>query len=124
MEGWDPCFVGLRKGRKCKLTQPPPHRIVPSFRAGGKSLTLKGHGKGVRSVAFSADDRLLLTASDDKSVKLWSVASRKFRGGLQGHSHWVRSAVFGPGDRTALSGGDDRTAKVGGWVGLWCARSV
>lgn len=80
--------------------------------AGGKSLTLKGHGKGVRSVAFSRDGQLLLTASDDKAVKLWSVASRKFRGGLQGHSHWVRSAVFGPGDGTALSGGDDRTAKV------------
>lgn len=66
----------------------------------------------MRSVAFSGDGQLLLTGSDDKAVKLWSVASRKFRGGLQGHSHWVRSAVFGPGDGTALSGGDDRTAKV------------
>jgi WD40 repeat protein len=68
----------------------------------------------VRSVAFSADDQFLLTASDDKSVKLWSVGNRKFRGGLQGHSHWVRSAVFGPGDRTVVSGGHDRTAKVRG----------
>lgn len=66
----------------------------------------------MRSATFSPDGQLLLTASDDKSVKLWAVANRKFRGGLQGHSHWVRSAVFGPGAKTVLSGGDDRTAKV------------
>ncbi len=38
--------------------------------ARGESTVLKGHSGGVRSVAFSRDCRQLITASDDKTVKV------------------------------------------------------
>jgi len=78
----------------------------------GKSNVLKGHSGAVRSVCFSADSRFLLTASDDKTMKLWSLPTRKFQCSLSGHSNWVRSGVLSPDTRLALSGSDDKTVKL------------
>lgn len=44
----------------------------------GKSSTLKAHTQPVRSVDFSADGNLLLTASDDKSMKIFRTMDKKF----------------------------------------------
>ncbi len=37
---------------------------------GGTSTSVKAHAAGVQSVNFSADGRFLLTAGDDKAVKV------------------------------------------------------
>ena len=39
--------------------------------------TLKGHSKGVRSVAFSPDGKYVATGGDDKTIKLWEVSTKK-----------------------------------------------
>jgi WD40 repeat protein len=35
--------------------------------------TCRGHSQVVNSVAFSLDDKLFASGSDDRSVKLWSA---------------------------------------------------
>ena len=62
----------------------------------------------MRSVSFAADGRFLLTASDDKTVKMWSLPNQRFKGSFSGHLNWVRSAEFAPDGRLAVSCGDDK----------------
>lgn len=57
---------------------------------------IKAHTGGVRCVAFSPDSTSLLSASDDKTIKMWSIAGHKFKQTLSGHSNWVRAARFSP----------------------------
>ena len=73
---------------------------------------MRGHSGAVRSVTFSADSKFLLTASDDKTLKVWSLPTRKFQCSLSGHSNWVKSGVFSPDTRLALSGSDDKTVRL------------
>ena len=72
----------------------------------GQSTVLKAHGGTVRSVSFSSDGASLLTASDDKTMKVWSVPAQRFGCTLSGgHTNWIRSANFSPDDRTSKSAG-------------------
>mmetsp|Transcript_59023 Transcript_59023/g.140949 ORF Transcript_59023/g.140949 Transcript_59023/m.140949 type:complete len:489 (-) Transcript_59023:179-1645(-) len=74
---------------------------------------VKLHFSPVRACDISPDERLLLTASDDKMIKLTSMQDLRFVRSLIGHSHWVRSAVFAPsGGHLAASAGDDRTVRL------------
>ena len=52
------------------------------------------------SVAFSPDGKILASGSDDKTIKLWDVASGEELRRLTGHSSWVRSVVFSPDGET------------------------
>ena len=40
----------------------------------GESTVFKAHTGTVRSVDFSSDGQSLVTASDDKSVKVWTLS--------------------------------------------------
>lgn len=55
---------------------------------------------------------MLLSASDDKTVKVWALPTQRFMFTLSGHMNWVRSAQFSPDCRLAVSGGDDKTMRV------------
>ena len=37
--------------------------------------TISGHKLGISDVAWSTDSRLLVSASDDKTLKIWELAS-------------------------------------------------
>ncbi|MBS0554587.1 MAG: hypothetical protein JSS47_19000, partial [Proteobacteria bacterium] len=72
----------------------------------------------VLSVAFHPHDRdVLLTASSDRAVRLWTLGTGEGSGPVQllvlrGHKGAVGSAVFSPDARYVLSAADDGTARL------------
>ncbi|CAG1770631.1 partial putative serine/threonine-protein kinase PkwA, partial [uncultured bacterium] len=74
--------------------------------------TLIGHNGNVNQLTFSADGQLLATASEDKTVRLWNVATGQSIRSLVGHSNMVFSVQFiGNGD-TLLSASFDSTVRL------------
>ena len=72
--------------------------------------TLTGHSDWVDSVAISLDGRTLASGSEDKTIKIWNLATGQLIRTLSGHSSGVNSVAFSPDGRTLASGYDwDKT---------------
>ena len=71
-----------------------------------------GHSVSVDSVAFSPDGKTLASGSDDKTIKLWDIATRQELHTLTGHTGGVNSIGFSPDGKTLASGSADKTIKI------------
>merc|ERR1712051_746137 len=65
--------------------------------SGNTTRRFESHTKDVMSVAFSADNRQIVSGSRDKSIKLWNtLAQCKYTIQEEGHSDWVSCVRFSP----------------------------
>ncbi len=74
--------------------------------------TLEEHTSRVCSVAFSPNGRLLASGSNDRTVRLWEVASGQVVRTLEGHTWLVNSIAFSPDGRLLASGSHDKTVRL------------
>eukprot|EP00736_Rhodelphis_marinus_P006157 Rmarinus@m.8950 len=70
-------------------------------------LDLQAHEKSIRSVRFSANSRLLLSGSDDTTVKLWTVPSGNHLHTWPQHTREVHCVSMTADMRFAASAGKD-----------------
>jgi len=82
---------------------------------GERLRTLAWHQDTVYMALFSADGRLLVTASEDASAVVWDVATGESRAILAGHEETVSWAAFSPDGLLVVTAGWD------GNVRLWSA---
>jgi WD repeat-containing protein 61 len=71
-----------------------------------------GHALPVRSLAYTSDGALLLTASDDGTVKIFDATSGQLTGTVSGHLSWVLSVASSPLGEQFATGSSDATVKI------------
>jgi WD40 repeat protein len=76
-----------------------------------------GSGKAIDFVSFSPDSRTIVTASQDKTARLWDVPSGNPIGQPMAHADWVEAATFSADSKLVVTASSDRTARV------WDART-
>lgn len=107
----------------CNLSQSPePQKIgealtsVPPIKPSPKIqllYTIPGHLRfSVTSVAISPDGQILVSGSNDNTIKIWNMHTGKSLHTLSGHSRGVNSIAISRDGRTLASGSDDKTIKI------------
>ncbi len=66
----------------------------------------------VSAVAFAPDGKHALSASEDRTLKLWDIATHKDLRTFKGHQGEVYAAAFSPDGKLAASGSEDRTVRL------------
>jgi WD40 repeat protein/predicted Ser/Thr protein kinase len=70
------------------------------------------HDKWIKTVAFSPDGRLALTAGWEGQAKLWEVPSGRLKHTLKKHDRPITVAIFSPDGRTVLTASNDKAARL------------
>lgn len=77
-----------------------------------KLSELAGHTRSLRSIAVTSDGRRALTASTDRTLRVWDLEAETCLHVLSRHTGFVNSCAIGPKDRLAVSGSEDGTVCV------------
>jgi len=120
------CVLPIDDGAIGDIALSPDGRTIGVTGSGGRAALvdigeqgcrietdLQGHGGRVYSIAFSPDSRQVLTASLDKTARLWDRDGTP-RAVLVGHEDRIYKASFSPGDGRWM-----QTASRDGSIRLW-----
>lgn len=77
-----------------------------------QSQIFKHNSAPVKSVDFNSDSSLIVTGSDDKSVKIINISDKKVLANFtNAHSNWVKCVRFSKDSKLVASSSDDKTVK-------------
>ncbi len=85
-------------------------QVFEDVESGETIRTLEGHTSGVRAVAV-LDERRVVSASQDHTLRVWDVESGETIRTLEGHTDGV-NAVAVLDERRVVSASDDHTLRV------------
>jgi hypothetical protein len=106
-----PANAGVLADRLAAIRRAAP--AIPAVTpAAGEPVTFEGHSNWVNAAVCSADGRLVVSGSADKTVRVWEVATQQEVKCLKGHTKTVRSVAISADGTRVISGSYDHTARV------------
>jgi len=108
----------LTNPRFAERHTPTAISVFQEIRAADAQIAvLSGHGDIVYSAAYSPDGTRVVTASDDKTARIWDASTGASLAVLSGHSDRVYSAAYSPDGTRIVTASWDKTARI------WDART-
>jgi WD40 repeat protein len=74
--------------------------------------SLEGHEGDVRAVCLTGDSRRAISASEDKTLRVWDLETERCLHTLKGHQHWVTAIALSGDDHRAISASRDTMLRV------------
>ncbi|UNI18855.1 U3 small nucleolar RNA-associated protein 13 [Purpureocillium takamizusanense] len=85
----------------------PRKQQQPGQKVGSRAaFTRKAHEKDINAINVHHSGQLFASASQDKTVKIWSVAEGEVQGILRGHKRGVWTVQFSPAQLPPIQGDD------------------
>ena len=88
-----------------------------SSKTGELVTTFQGHTGRISCVSFSSNGELLLTGSEDATVRVWNVQTGELLTTLDGHTMAITALGVSPDKGIVVTGSEDGTACI--WRSLW-----
>jgi WD40 repeat protein len=86
--------------------------IILDATTGTHMSVLSGHTDWVRSLAFSSDGELLVSGSNDRTIKLWNIQTGNPFKTFSGHSRSILSVSISADSTMIASGSQDHTIRL------------
>ena len=86
--------------------------LVVDIETGENQAVIKGHNEMIMSAAFNQDCSRIVTASLDRTARVWEVESEHQIAKLSGHEGTVMHAAFSPGGQRVVTASEDMTVRV------------
>ncbi len=102
------CAAAALHDRECRPRPRWPGLTPP----GAERLCLRGHEHWVQSAAFSLNGARIVTASWDRTARIWDAATGAEIAALRGHEDRVQSAAFSLDGARIVTASWDRTARI------------
>lgn len=71
-----------------------------------------GHSDSINAVALSPNGQIIVSGSEDDTIKLWELNSGECLATLEGHEAGVRAVAISPDGQLLVSGSADNTIKL------------
>ncbi|MBW4546791.1 MAG: caspase family protein, partial [Symplocastrum torsivum CPER-KK1] len=94
------------------ILNPVKFSLLNAIQVNRERNIFTGHTMFVRSVAFSLDGKMIVSASDDNTVRLWDLQGNPIGKPFQGHTRPVTSVAFSPDSKMIISASEDNTVRL------------
>lgn len=82
------------------------------------------HDKEVNSVSYAQNNKILATASQDKTAKIWQADTNTLLGVLRGHTRGVWCVRFSPVDQIVLTSSSDCSLRIWSIANFSCLKRL